>query len=176
MVISRSDQLGLIAFSNGKCYYPGCEEPIVRLIDGTPALNANIAHISGVTPESPRFSASMSTKEANSFSNLILLCLAHHAVVDRLASDRYTAALLRSWKEEREAPLSWTPPERILEPEPSDGLREAAERHLQDLLSESYESTNFRIDDALTEFEKLNAEAADALRALFRSFPNPSNE
>jgi hypothetical protein len=142
------------------------------MIDGEPVLNAEIAQISGMSPGLPRFEAGMSSAEANSFSNLLLLCKAHHAVVDRNSSNQYTTNLLQAWKREREASLNWSPPERIFDPEPSRGLREAAERHMQDLLSESYEAARCQIDDALTEFEKFDAQAADSLRTLLRNFPN----
>ena len=51
----------------------------------------------------------MTDPERASFDNLILLCTAHHKLVDRLAPDEYPVDRLRSWKEAAEVGISLGP-------------------------------------------------------------------
>ena len=102
--INAATAAALWALSNGTCYAPGCDTPVVREVrPGVYRKNVQIAHIIGVRPGSARYQE-IPRDERDSFSNLILLCLAHHADVDdtRFADTLYPVEVLRRWKEERE--------------------------------------------------------------------------
>jgi len=90
--------------SNGHCYAPGCTIPVVLEVrPGVYQKNAQVAHIYGVKPKGPRFRPDMPARERDSFSNLLLLCLAHHEEVDgKDAESRYTPETLRQWKAQHE--------------------------------------------------------------------------
>ncbi|MBB5155908.1 hypothetical protein [Saccharopolyspora phatthalungensis] len=47
----------------------------------------------------------MTDDERRSFDNLILLCKEHHELVDTKHPDKYSVETLKSWKQDREAPL-----------------------------------------------------------------------
>jgi hypothetical protein len=79
--IQAAAQAALWVISNGKCYAPGCLFPvIVEVRPGVHKKNAQIAHIYGV--KAPRYRPGMSVAERDSFKDLLLLCLPHHAEVD----------------------------------------------------------------------------------------------
>lgn len=101
--IPAATQAALWALSNGTCYAPGCPFPVVHEVrPGVYKKNAQIAHIHGVN--GPRTAPSLSIEQRDSFSNLLLLCLAHHGEVDdkTYGEKMYPADLLRRWKAERE--------------------------------------------------------------------------
>jgi hypothetical protein len=54
-----------------------------------------------LTPNGPRYDPSMPYRDRMEFSNLILLCPAHHLVVDQ-EPGRYSREVLRKWKIDRE--------------------------------------------------------------------------
>ena len=75
----------------------------MRLINGEPILNVQIAHICAHDDNGPRCAARFSKEERRSFRNLILLCKPHHTLVDRKRNERvYSEEVLRSWKQQRE--------------------------------------------------------------------------
>lgn len=77
----------------GFCYWPGCEEPVARFVDGEHILNLEIAH-RAVSSDGKRFDPELSLDEKNAFSNLLLLCKVHHVRVDGHDSGQYTVELL----------------------------------------------------------------------------------
>lgn len=85
--------------SNGRCYAPGCAFPVIfEVRPGAYRKNAQIAHIYGV--RAPRYKKGLSKEERDAFSNLLLLCLAHHSEVDdkKTVEKLYPPELLREWK------------------------------------------------------------------------------
>lgn len=90
--------------SNGRCYAPGCPFPVVfEVRPGHFQKNAQVAHIYGVRPGAPRYQPDMPASMRDSFENLLLLCLAHHAEVDgKESAHRYPPDVLRRWKIEHE--------------------------------------------------------------------------
>jgi hypothetical protein len=106
---SAGTERALFRLARGTCHFPECEAPILRLVDGHPVVSVEIAHIRGAQPGSARFDPSMTDPERASFDNLILLCTAHHKLVDRLAPDEYPVERLRSWKEAAEVGISLGP-------------------------------------------------------------------
>ncbi len=106
--IPAAVEAALWTLSSGRCYAPGCPFPVVYEVrPGVYQKNAQIAHIIGVKPNAARYRPCASEEEARereSFKNLLLLCLAHHAEVDdrNHGEDRYPPELLRRWKRDHE--------------------------------------------------------------------------
>lgn len=93
----------LFRLARGRCYYPSCPVPILRMLDGQPVVNVEIGHIHGALPGSARYDRNMTDRQRASFENLLLLCTAHHKLVDRLAPDKHSPRLLHQWKADAEA-------------------------------------------------------------------------
>jgi hypothetical protein len=62
----------------------------------------HICHIYGLSEDGPRGKKGLTTKEKNSYENLILMCRHHHGVVDDFEGD-YDADTLKLWKQQHEA-------------------------------------------------------------------------
>ncbi|EFL33822.1 predicted protein [Streptomyces viridochromogenes DSM 40736] len=93
----------LMTLARGGCYAPRCGAPTVRIIDGKPVLNLDIAHIRALKAGGKRYDPSWSVEERNSFANLLLLCNVHHKRVDGTDGEEYTVDILEGWKRVREA-------------------------------------------------------------------------
>lgn len=93
----------LFAMANGTCFFPGCPHPVLTMVGSDPVISVDIAHIKAATPGGPRFDPNMTNEERAAHPNVILLCTAHHKVVDR-DPDTYTVEVLTAWKTEREGP------------------------------------------------------------------------
>lgn len=85
---------GLLTLARGGCYWPGCNEPTVRMVQGDPVQNLQIAHIRALEDNGPRAITTWTEAERNHFSNLILLCNVHHKVVDGPRSGEFSIDLL----------------------------------------------------------------------------------
>lgn len=97
-------QKALFRLARGTCYFPGCEREILTLESGEPLVDVQIAHIAAAEPAGPRFDASMTDEERRSIDNLILLCQAHHNLVDKVRPDDFPVDTLRRWKSDNEDP------------------------------------------------------------------------
>jgi len=95
-------QRALYAFSATTCYFPDCTSKVIEFVNDEPVSNAEIAHLRGANPGSPRYDPEMTDDERRSFANLILLCKPHHSIVDRLHPDDYSVEVLATWKVDRE--------------------------------------------------------------------------
>ncbi|MFF2011754.1 hypothetical protein ACFVWY_22110 [Streptomyces sp. NPDC058195] len=93
----------LMTLARGGCYAPRCGAPTVRIIDGKPVLNLDIAHIRALKMGGKRYDPSWSLEGRNSFANLLLLCNVHHKRVDGVDGEKYTVDILEGWKRVREA-------------------------------------------------------------------------
>ncbi|MFF6836916.1 hypothetical protein ACFY84_34770 [Streptomyces sp. NPDC012438] len=142
----------LMSLCRGFCYWPGCEEPVTRFVDGEHILNLEIAHIRAVSSGGKRFDPGLSLDEKNAFSNL-LLCKARHARVDCHGSRQYTVELLEAWKEQRES-------------EETAALRGLTEERLRELVSESFALFQDETREALEELTRIALEAAATLQVL----------
>jgi hypothetical protein len=162
---TRGDWAGLITLCRGSCYFPGCPEPVVLVENGVPVLRLEIAHIRALNAKGERYDADMGgDDERNSFNNLILLCTAHHKIVDRLDPANYPVEVLQRWKSEREAAGL----------DALAGLRNVTEERLQQIISESFETVTGRVDNALAQFAEIDVEAASLLRELVEALPSGS--
>lgn len=99
----------LFALSFNECALPGCEE---RLADPAwPEVLAEICHIYGLKPGSPRYVPGMTVEEVNAYENLLLLCPTCHRKVDYVLVEEYPAerlfALKRGHEERRGSEREW---------------------------------------------------------------------
>ena len=97
-------QKALFRLARGTCYFPGCEREILTFESGEPLVDVQIAHIAAAEPGGPRFDASMTDEERRSIDNLILLCQAHHNLVDKVRPGDFPVDELRRWKSNNEDP------------------------------------------------------------------------
>ena len=84
----------LFALSGNRCAFPQCGRAIVQPHG---IVTGEICHIAARSKKGPRYDQNLSGEAMHSFENLILLCEAHHKIVD---GDKkiYTIELLRSIK------------------------------------------------------------------------------
>lgn len=74
---------------------------VLEVRPGVYKKNSQVAHVYGVKPGAARYRKDKSAEERDSFANLLLLCLAHHAEVDG-DEERYPPVKLREWKTKHE--------------------------------------------------------------------------
>jgi hypothetical protein len=94
---SAGTRAALVALSRGTCYFPECAEPLVRIVDGHPTINFDIAHICDANPGN-RHDPTMTDDGRRHFRNLVLLCLVHHKLVDKIDPAAYPSEVLQAWK------------------------------------------------------------------------------
>ncbi|MBC7274963.1 HNH endonuclease signature motif containing protein [Nocardioides sp.] len=89
-----------------RCAYPNCRVPTVSLtVDKKANKNVQAAHIVPVSQSMPRWRP-MDAADRDNYQNLVLLCSAHHLMVDKGPRARdFTEAMLLAWKEEAEHDL-----------------------------------------------------------------------
>ncbi|WP_158706390.1 MULTISPECIES: hypothetical protein [Streptomyces] len=123
--------------------------------------NAQIAHIIGVKRTAARYRPCSSEKEARareSFKNLLLLCLAHHAEVDdkNHGEELYPPELLRKWKRDHEGEHG-----RQL-----DRIGPLNEDQLTDLLISVFTPPVTRLEKIADQLEQTGTLTSDALSEL----------
>ena len=160
--IPAAVEAALWTLSNGRCYAPGCPFPVIYEVrPGVYQKNAQIAHIIGVKRTAARYRPCPSEKEARereSFKNLILLCLAHHAEIDdkNHGGERYPPDLLREWKRAHEGmngpALDLIPP--------------LSEDQLAALLISVFTPPVTRLEKIADQLERTGTLTTDALREL----------
>lgn len=84
--------------SGNECAFPGCTH---RMINEEGVFIGEICHIEAALPGGERFNPSQSNEERRAFSNLMLMCHAHHKVTDNV--EIYTVEYLKKMKAEHEA-------------------------------------------------------------------------
>jgi len=88
----------LWAKSAGRCEFDGCNKPLWR--DGLTQIETNfadVAHIIGDSPNGPRGDIVLSKAYCNDVSNLMLMCKAHHHMIDEI-TQMYSDDVLRQMK------------------------------------------------------------------------------
>ena len=88
----------LFALSRNLCAHSRCGTPIVQ---PSGVVTGDVCHIKAASPEGPRYDAAQTDAERHDFTNLILLCRVHHAIIDA-DSSRYPSELLFEMKEMHE--------------------------------------------------------------------------
>ncbi len=86
-----------------QCSSPACRKPTSGPhVEPNEAVNIGVAaHISAAAPGGPRYDESLTPEERRSIENGVWLCQNCAKLVDS-DPDRYTAAVLRSWKADAE--------------------------------------------------------------------------
>jgi hypothetical protein len=85
--------------SAGRCQFPGCKKFLwADSLTLKEDKFANIAHIIADSPEGPRGDEALSKALSRDISNLMLMCLDHHKLIDGKHKDDYSVQLLRTWK------------------------------------------------------------------------------
>jgi hypothetical protein len=88
----------LWAKSAGRCQFDGCNEPLWR--DGLTQIEMNfadVAHIIGDSPQGPRGDIVLSKEYCSDVSNIMLMCLKHHKMIDEI-TQTYSDDALRQMK------------------------------------------------------------------------------
>jgi len=88
----------LYAFSGNQCAFPDCNEELI-IENGT--VVSEMCHIEGIAPKAPRHNPMLTPEQTNDFSNLIVLCLKHHAIIDEEKSS-CTVDVLKKMKRDHE--------------------------------------------------------------------------
>jgi hypothetical protein len=125
-------------------------------VDGTPVNNFETAHIRAANDGGRRYVKDMSDEDRNGFDNLVLLCLVHHKIVDKIRPNDFSIQTLQAWKTTRESAGRAA----------LRGLRGLTEARLQELIAESFTIFKAQFDDALARLESVDIEAARLLRPL----------
>ena len=104
MAISKTVERALFQKSGNRCAFPKCTSRLISPDSppDAPIPTSNIAHIVGEKLDSPRGNYPLSVEKRNDYSNLILLCLEHHTVIDT-HPDEYPVEMLREWKRNHES-------------------------------------------------------------------------
>lgn len=103
MPISEQDIKLLWGRAAERCSFPRCTTKLTqdkKLSSDRFPLGVQ-AHIIGKTKTSPRGKSNLTTKERNSYYNLILLCPNHHTIIDNNPED-YTVEKLHLFKDQHE--------------------------------------------------------------------------
>ncbi|MFI6241421.1 hypothetical protein ACIBEF_16255 [Micromonospora sp. NPDC050795] len=161
----------LYVLSRGRCYAPGCAEPVI-VLDGEEAVFVGeIAHIIGASTSGPRGQGALTNREV--FANLLLLCGRHHKIIDgRQTRDRYPPDVLQKWKSERE---------REFDTETLADLNRAefSAKELPQKLLSSFKEATAELSETVNQLEKagrLTHDAAEMLRSAVAHIPTPDSE
>jgi len=98
-------QEALALLSQGYCYFPECDEPVIKFVEDTPINALQIAHIYAALEGGPHYKSGMIDAERAHFDNLILLCEPHHTLVDKRRPEDYPPEVRQRWKSDRESSL-----------------------------------------------------------------------
>jgi chromosome segregation ATPase len=154
---SRGDRAALILFGAGKCYWPGCLEPLLKKVETSYKIALEIAHIRAAKPNGQRYVRDMDDTARASFDNIIFLCVAHHkAVDDDGAEAKYSIEVLEQWKADREQGGL----------ENLRGLRDVTEDKLVEMISTAIQERDEDVRQTLARLEQTDEEAAELLREL----------
>lgn len=160
---SNATIAALMTLARGGCYWPDCNVPTIRMINGAPKLNLEIAHIRAFEEGGKRFDPTWPVKERNSFDNLILLCNPHHEEVDGPDSAKYPVEVLLGWKHAHEADGV----------DALAGLGELTKSELSEMIATAQSEVVDRIGPALDEFAKTAPELASLLKVVVKELADP---
>jgi hypothetical protein len=156
---TNATRAAIVRLSHGTCYWqPLCPELITRRIGKDHVLNLDFAHICAAEPGGPRYDNAMTDAQRRHFDNLILLCRAHHKIVDQLRPKDFPVVMLRQWKAEREAD----------DAQALAALGQVTEASLQQIISAAIGEHDQQLRQVLGRLERNDAEAAQMLRDILR--------
>lgn len=84
--------------SGNECAYPGCTH---KIISSSGVFLAQICHIEAANEGGERFNPNQTNEQRRSFSNLLLMCHAHHKITDDV--NVYTVERMRDIKSQHES-------------------------------------------------------------------------
>jgi hypothetical protein len=153
----RNTVASLAYLSGGRCYFPGCPDPVFRKVDDLWHLVGEIAHIWAAKPNGPRYNANMSDADRRAIANLMIFCNPHHDIVDKTDNEKiYPAATLRAWKVQHEAD-----PQKAVQ-----RLREVSPAGLRKIVADGLQRHDALMIGAITRLESSDKQAAQLLRSL----------
>lgn len=88
----------LFARSGNQCAFPGCTHALFNLKND---FIGQVCHIEAALPEGPRYNETQTDEGRRAYSNLLLLCYAHHIEIDR--DVEFTVERLENIKQRHEA-------------------------------------------------------------------------
>jgi hypothetical protein len=101
--ISETIKIRLWGKAGGRCQYEGCNQPLwIDMLTQAEFNIAYIAHIIADKPAGPRGDSVLSEKLKSDITNLMLLCDAHHRLVDIADVPGHPVDRLRGMKERHE--------------------------------------------------------------------------
>lgn len=102
--ITRPVESMLWGRAAGRCEFEGCNQQLYKSkVTQEPVNVAQKAHIYAFSTGGPRGRKRGSTTQSNGIENLMLVCGACHATIDKKwTQKRYTVAMLRKWKQAHE--------------------------------------------------------------------------
>ena len=101
--IPKKVEIMLWLKSGGRCEYPGCAKALWRdEVTRTSMNTAYKAHIIASSSDGPRGDDALSEELAQDLDNLMLLCDAHHRLIDTQDEEGHPSELLRRYKREHE--------------------------------------------------------------------------
>lgn len=102
--IKREVERELWARAAGRCEFDGCNRPVFKSPVTQEKVNiSEKAHIYSFSEKGPRGHGPLKRAELNELANLLLVCHDCHKKIDQdKKGARYSAALLRGWKDEHE--------------------------------------------------------------------------
>ncbi len=108
MGVSLPTTKHLFARSANRCAFPDCDSPLVR-DDGV--VVGRICHIKASSEHGPRYDPSQDDNARHGYENLMLLCPAHHDVIDKGNASDYTVDRLVQIKQRHERNTVEAPPD-----------------------------------------------------------------
>ncbi len=90
----------LFAVSGNVCAFPGCSQPIVD--ESSHVIIGEVSHITAASSGGPRYDPQQTEEKRHGFDNLLLLCAAHHKIIDE-QPDEFPVGRLVEIKKEHEA-------------------------------------------------------------------------
>lgn len=125
-------------------------------------LNVDVAHIRGAHQNGPRYVPTMTDEERRQFGNLLLMCRAHHRVIDIIRRDNYTIDQLETWKRNRER-KSYAVLRTVLVPDDQNLLQDVLTEAIK-LQARELEKQVTRFESALARLAEIDEGAADLVR------------
>ena len=132
----------LFVKSGNECAFPGCTH---RIIDSDGDVIAQICHIEAAEKGGPRFNKDLTNERRRLFSNLMLMCHAHHKKTDDVS--KYPVPELQTMKADHEARYTLAP-EKLLKSIVDESAHTVATpaanlRHLDSVMGWDYEDYQY---------------------------------
>jgi hypothetical protein len=116
MAISVVDRKLLWGRSRNRCAYPGCsqeltvnlDDPESKVLGDAGAVLGEEAHIRSGSQDGPRHDQAYPKEKVDSYTNLILLCPTHHALIDKDGGKGFSVRQLEKMRSSHESAMQKT--------------------------------------------------------------------